>query len=188
MARLELASSKIPTELMDRLKRFTESTGVNQSAAIRKAIEQFLDIAESTGLTRLTNSEDNFQSTELGARVDAVDDRLTGIEKRLEALEEGRSSASPPEPIAAIVTTTEPKAKKSPPPPDSKPLADGGQWLTTTEAWKLAQKRGCDRNYSSFSKHAKAHPDKLDVWGLRFLGSNKPGDQRTASFQDLLWD
>ncbi len=185
MARLELASSKIPTELMDRLKRFTESTGVNQSAAIRKAIEQFLDIAESTGLTQLTSSEDNFQSTELGVRVDAVDDRLTGIEKRLEALE-GRSP-SPPEPIAAVVTT-EPKAKKSPPPPDSKPLADGGQWLTTTEAWQLAKKRGCNRDYASFSKHAKAHPDRLDIWGIRFLGSNKPGDQRTASFQDLLWD
>jgi hypothetical protein len=78
--------------------------------------------------------------------------------------------------------------KSPPPPPDGKPLADGREWLLTNEAWKLARKRGCPRDYASFSKHAKAHPDKLDVWGLRFLGSNKPGDHRTASFQDLLFD
>ena len=68
-----------------------------------------------------------------------------------------------------------------------KPLADGIQWLLTNEAWKLAQRRGCMRDYASFAKHAKAHPDRLDTWGLRFLGSNKPGDHRMASFQDLLW-
>ena len=72
MAHLQLASTKIPAELMDRLKRFTESTGVNQSAAIRQAIEQFLDSAESTGSTELTHSEDSFKPFELVARVGAV--------------------------------------------------------------------------------------------------------------------
>ena len=45
MAILQLASSKIPAELMGRLKKFTELSGDNQSAAIRQAIEQFLDSA-----------------------------------------------------------------------------------------------------------------------------------------------
>ncbi|MCX5965856.1 MAG: hypothetical protein NT070_22835 [Cyanobacteria bacterium] len=31
------------------------------------------------------------------------------------------------------------------------------------------------------------NPDRLGTWGIRHLGNNKPGDQRTASFQDLLW-
>jgi predicted DNA-binding protein len=72
MPNLQLASTKIPAELMDRLKRFTELSGVNQSAAIRQAIEQFLDSAESTGLAQLTQREGSFKPSELVARVDAI--------------------------------------------------------------------------------------------------------------------
>ena len=183
MAILQLVATKISPELMERLKRFTELSGGNQSAVIRQAIEQFLDNAESTGLTTLPSGEGSPKVSELVARADSVDARLTEIETRLEAVE-GRSPSSPPEPIAV---SPEPQAKETPPPPDGKPLADGNQWLLTNEAWKLAQKRGCRRGYASFAKHAKAHPYRLGVWGLRFLGSNKPGDHRMASFQDLLW-
>lgn len=100
MAHLILASTKIPAELSDRLKRFTESNGVNQSAAIRRAIEQFLDNAESTGLSQLTNTEGNFKPAELVERVDAVDSRLTDVEARLRALE---TREKPTPPIAAAV-------------------------------------------------------------------------------------
>ena len=182
MAILQLVATKISPELMERLKRFTELSGGNQSAIIRQAIEQFLDSAESTGLTQLTSSEGSFKPSELAARVDSVDARLLEVEARLLEVE-GRSVKT--ETIAAV--SLEPQAKETPPPPDGKPLADGNQWLLTNEAWKLAQKRGCRRGYASFAKHAKAHPDRLEVWGLRFLGSNKPGDHRMASFQDLLW-
>ena len=72
MAILQLASSKIPAELMGRLKKFTELSGDNQSAAIRQAIEQFLDSAESTGSTESTHSEGSFKPFELVARVDAI--------------------------------------------------------------------------------------------------------------------
>ena len=72
MPNLQLASTKIPAELMERLKWFTESTKVNQSAAIRQAIEQFLDSAESTGLAQLTRSESSFKPSKLVARVDAI--------------------------------------------------------------------------------------------------------------------
>ena len=184
MAHLQLASTKIPAELMERLKKFTESSGVNQSATIRRAIEQFLDSKGSTPSTELTHSEGRFKPFELVAQVDAVDTRLTELEARLLEVEGRLPSSSPP----LAVVSSEPQAKKSPPPPpDGKPLADGIQWLLTNEAWKLAQRRGCMRDYASFAKHAKAHPDRLDTWGLRFLGSNKPGDHRMASFQDLLW-
>ena len=187
MAILQLVATKISPELMERLKRFTELSGGNQSAVIRQAIEQFLDNAEATGLTLLPSCDGSFKPSELAARVDSVDARLTEIETRLLEVEGRSPSPPPPEPIAVV--SSEPQAKKSlpPPPPDGKPLADGIQWLLTNEAWKLAQKRGCRRGYASFAKHAKAHPDRLDIWGLRFLGSNKPGDHRMASFQDLLW-
>ena len=182
MSILKLASTKIPDELMARLKRFTESFGVNQSAAIRQAIEKFLDSAESTGFTQLTQRE--FKPSELAARVDSVDERLTQIETRLQAVE-GRSPSSSPEPIAVV--SSEPQAKKSPPPPDGKPLTDGLQWLLTGQAWKLAQSRGYSPGYASFYRHSKAHPDRLETLGLRFLGFSKPGDAKNASFEDLLW-
>jgi len=171
MAILQLASSKISAELLARLRGFTESTGINQSAAIRQAIEQFLGNVESTGFTSLTHRE--FKPSELAARVDAVDARLTEIDARLLELER---SPEPP-----------PSSPKPPPPSSPKPLADGGQWLLTSQAWGLAQSRGYLRRYAAFSQSANAHPESLGVWGLRFLGSSKPGDRRKASFEDLLW-
>ena len=67
MPNLQLASTKISAELLDRLKRFTELSGVNQSAVIRQAIEQFLGNVESTGFTSLTHRE--FKPSELAARM-----------------------------------------------------------------------------------------------------------------------
>ena len=183
MAILQLAATKISPELMERLKRFTELSGGNQSAVIRQAIEQFLDNAESTGLTTLPSGEGSLKVSELVARADAVDARLASVEARLLELE--RSPSSPPEPIAVV--SSNPQAKESPPPPDGKPLADAEQWLLTGQAWKLAQSRGYRRRYAAFCQSAKAHPDRLDTLGLRFLGSSKPGDAKNASFEDLLW-
>ena len=182
MAILQLASSKISPELMARLKQFTESSGENQSAVIRQAIEKFLDSADSTGQTQLTHSEGSFKPFELAARADSVDARLTEIETRLEAVEVSRSPSSSPEPLVS----PEPQAKNTPQPPDGKPLADGIQWLLTGQAWSLARSRGYLRRYAAFCQSAKKHPERLGVYGLQFLGSSKPGDAKNASFEDLL--
>ena len=185
MAILQLASSKISAELMARLRGFTESTGINQSAVIRQAIEQFLDNEESTGLAQLTRSEGSFKPSELVARLEAVDCRLLEVETRLQAVEGRSPSPPPPEPIAVV--TTEPQAKNTPPPPDGKPLADAEQWLLTGQAWSLARSRGYLRRSAAFCQSAKKHPERLGGYGLRFLGSSRPGDAKNASFEDLLW-
>lgn len=140
MPRLELASTKITSELSDRLKRFTESTGLTQSAVIRQAIEKFLDFAESTGLTELTNIEGSFEAIELLAEVDPVDDRLTDIEARLEVLE-SRSPPSPPEPIAAVRT--------SPPKPKREPSIG---IMGTTEAHQKLQAIGYSKSLQTFRR------------------------------------
>jgi Ribbon-helix-helix protein, copG family len=136
MPNLQLASTKIPPELMERLKRFTELSGVNQSAAIRQAIEQFLDNAESTGLTQLTRSEGNFKPSELMARVDSVDDRLTDIEGRLLAVE-GRSAKT--EPIAAVVTTENTQ----------------GDRIGPKRAFEILQSKGYRRSRATFERRLK---------------------------------
>lgn len=204
MQRLKLAASKIPIELMERLNRLTELTGLTQSAAIRQAIEQYLDNAELTGLAGLTAIEGNLTPSQLVTTDNSVNSRLTDIEARLAALESRSPKptaqpiepTSPPEPIAVVTKLPNPnptppntKFNTTLPPPNGKPNADGGQWLTTQEAFELARSRGCKHDKkTSFSKFAQRHPDRLDVWGIRYLGSNKPGDQRTASFQDLRFD
>lgn len=143
MALLQLASTKIPPELIERLKKFTESTRSTQSAVIRQAIEQFLDNAESTGLSESTYPEGSFKPVELVGRVDAVDNRLTQIEERLMALE-GRSPSSPPEPIAAFVTTA--------PPPKPKREPSIGS-LGTTEAWEKLKTIGYQKSLPTFRRN-----------------------------------
>jgi Ribbon-helix-helix protein, copG family len=143
MALLQLASTKIPPELVERLKKFTESTRSTQSAVIRRAIEQFLDNAESTGLSGLTNAEGSLKPSPLGSRVDAVDSRLTDIEERLMALE-GRSAERPSPPIAAAAVTT------SPPKPKREPSSG---MLGTTEAWEQLKAIGYSKSLPTFRRH-----------------------------------
>lgn len=72
--------------------------------------------------------------------------------------------------------------------PAAKPLADGGRWLITKEAWERACERGCNQSRLAFSKLATAHPERLIAWDLKFLGASPSGNSRLASFQDLLWE
>jgi hypothetical protein len=108
--------------------------------------------------------EDPTQSELLLAKIAAFDARLT--------LLEGKSAYRP----------DKRKIKA-----DSKPIADGGRWLITVDAWKLACKRGCTQTKPAFCKLAAAHPERLIAWDLKFLGANPTGNSRLASFQDLKW-
>ena len=175
MAILQLASSKISPELMARLKKFTDLSGGNQSAVIRQAIEQFLDNAESTGFTQLTHSEGGFKPSELVARLEAVDCRLTEIETRLEAVEV-RSQSSPPEPIA--VSSTE---------------SIQGDRIGPKRAFEILQGKGYRRSRATFERRLKESkgcgelpPDLLEL-GLNadfaLARSKNPKD----AFDRWLW-
>ena len=137
MAVLQLASSKISPELMARLKKFTELSEGNQSAVIRQAIEQFLDSAESTGLTTLPSGEGSLKVSELVARADAVDARLASVEARLLELE--RSPSSPPEPIV-VVSSTE---------------SIQGDRIGPKRAFEILQGKGYRRSRATFERRPK---------------------------------
>ena len=172
MAHLQLASSKISPELMDRLKRFTESTGSTQSATIRQAIEQFLDNAELTGFTELTTTEDDLKPSQLVVKVNAVDSRLTDIESRLEVLE--RRSNPPTSPDAPIATPkNKPKSKKAPAPAPAPIAIDSGDRLTVKDAFKELGNRGYTLGRESLRRALKPAiestgivPDELLAFGL----------------------
>ena len=135
MAILQLAATKIPAELMERLRRFTDLSGGNQSAVIRQAIEQFLDNAESTGLTTLPSGEGSLKVSELVARADSVDARLASVEARLLELE--RSPSSPPEPIVSSTESLQ------------------GDRIGPKRAFEILQGKGYRRSRATFERRLK---------------------------------
>ncbi len=159
MAILKLASTKITPELLERLNRYTESTGLTQSAAIRQAIELFLDSVESTKSTELTNGEGSFRPSQLVARVDAVDDRLTDFEARLTAIE-SRSVMTTVKPIAVT--------KKAPDAP-----APDGAMLTMSQLSKALTDLGHQHKLKNLSSRINASaknqqlPSDLVALGVR---------------------
>ena len=175
MSQLEFVGTKVPSEWIPKLKRLTEETGKTQSAIVRDAIAAALGVNPVNPVNPLREELDG-----LKARVQALEEltQLSMVNQKQE------TEVNRVKPIAAVA-----EPKPVPPPPNGKPLADGGQWLSTSEAYERARKRGCKHDKkTSFSKFAKAHPDRLDVLGLRYLGANKPGDQRTASYEDLRFE
>ena len=68
--------------------------------------------------------------------------------------------------------------------PSSKP--DGKRWLSSKDAWSLAQKRGCERNLPGFKRWSERNPDKcIQVFSLRRLLSIR-GTSAAPTFEDLL--
>jgi hypothetical protein len=67
--------------------------------------------------------------------------------------------------------------------PSSKP--DGKRWLSSKDAWSLAQKRGCDRNLEGFRRWAERNSNKcLELFFLRKLPSIR-GRNNAPAFEDL---
>jgi hypothetical protein len=167
MANLKLASTKIPIGLVDRLNRYTESTGVNQSAAIRRAIELFLDSVESTKSTELTDIEGSSRPSQLVARVNAVDDRLTAFEARLTAIESRSVSTAPSAPPKP---KNKPKSKPNTTP--SQIVAVDNDRLTVKEAFKELGNRGYSLGRESLRRALEPAidsgimPDELSALGL----------------------
>lgn len=69
MAHLKLASSKISIELMERLNRYVDSTRLTQSAAIRWAIEQFLDNVEQVPINTEQSLDNDDEELDLDGEV-----------------------------------------------------------------------------------------------------------------------
>lgn len=71
--------------------------------------------------------------------------------------------------------------------PPNKP--DGLRWLSSEQAWKVSQARGCDRNLEGFRKRASRHPEEaLDQYGLRRLPLLVRGRNDVPVFEDLRYN
>ena len=66
---------------------------------------------------------------------------------------------------------------------------DGLRWLSSEQAWEVAQKRGCERNLEGFRKWSKRHPEKCcEVFSLLRLPVLLKGRSTDPAFEDLLYE
>ena len=64
---------------------------------------------------------------------------------------------------------------------------DGLRWLSSEQAWMVAQKRGCERNLEGFRKWSKRHPEKCsESFSLLRLPVLLKGRSTDPAFEDLL--
>lgn len=69
---------------------------------------------------------------------------------------------------------------------DSAPMeADGDQWLTSREAYQVAQERGCLRSFEGFRKWSRRNPDNCaQELQLRRLANNSRRNN-APSYEDI---
>lgn len=80
-----------------------------------------------------------------------------------------------------IESVTESKTRPSRP--------DGLRWLSSEQAWKVAQARGCERNLEGFRKWSKRYPEKCrEVFSLFRLPVLLKGRSSDPAFEDLLYE
>jgi hypothetical protein len=66
---------------------------------------------------------------------------------------------------------------------------DGLRWLSSEQAWKVSQTRGCERNLEGFRKWSKRKPDSCsELYGLLKLPSPPKGNTTTPAFEDLQYE
>ena len=66
---------------------------------------------------------------------------------------------------------------------------DGLRWLSSKQAWKVAEKRGCERNLEGFRKWSKRHPEKCsESFSLRGLPVLLRGRSTDPAFEDLQYE
>ena len=109
---------------------------------------------------------------EISEKLSDIDSRLSAIDSRLIALE------AKPAPTAAA-----PPAAPPPPPPDH-PKANGGRWLTTKQAVRVAEPRGGPCNGNTLKRLARR--GEVEKLGLRYCPHGSK-DRTLATFEDLMF-
>jgi hypothetical protein len=121
-----------------------------------------------------------------------VEQRLAIVEQRLTALESNKTKQAPPPPANPYPTPPAAPAPRTAPeggsysavPPGGHPRADGGRWLTTGDAARVAAERGGPGNHGTLKRWGAREPEKLAAIGLRYCPHGTKNNA-LASFEDL---
>ena len=132
-------------------------------------------------------------SSELSAKLSDIDSRLSAIDSRLIALESKPTQPAPKprgglteeerDAIAAADRPTDRPTAAAQPAADH-PKANGGRWLTTTQAVRVAEPRGGPPNGNTLKRLARK--GKVEELGLRYCPHGSK-DKTLATFEDLMF-
>ena len=180
---------RIDADLLAQVDALAAEQGTSRTFVIVEALHRRLGLAKSSAVEQ---------------RLADVEQRLTIVEQSLGDVAEQRPTApnkpSPPSPSVptAAAPTPPPKhpsqnrregaskpAQVSGHPTESPQKADGGRWLTTSQAVEVSQARGGTGNSSTLKRRGRRC--ETEVIGLRWIDRPPSKDNSLASFEDLRW-
>ena len=94
------------------------------------------------------------------------------------------AAVEPAPPPPATDRPTAAAVEPPPPPPPDHPKANGGRWLTTTQAVRVAEPRGGPRNGNTLKRLARR--GEVEKLGLRYCPHGTK-DRTLATFEDLMF-
>ena len=189
MPRQELVSAKIPSEWLEVLTEKARSTGSTKSDVIKTAIAAYLGIEARGVRVDPVDPVDPVDRTDLERRVSTVENGLGTVLQELTRLtaliEQAPKPVDPVDPVDRPKPEATPRQKPLPTTEGQNKRADGKRWLTTKQAWEVAQSRESDRSFNAFRSWSKREPEEcLRLFGLRYLAHGKKSNV-LASFEDV---
>ena len=180
-----------------RLSPGIKSQAVAAAAAEEISLSQFVERALVAWLSGECTGADTTRDTGADTGDGTALALIPELVSRVEAIERRLATPSPSIPTAAAPTPP-PKhpsqnrregaskpAQVSGHPTESPQKADGGRWLTTSQAVEVSQARGGTGNSSTLKRRGRRC--ETEVIGLRWIARPPSKDNSLASFEDLLW-
>lgn len=163
----EFVGLRLPSELVATVDRMATEQGLTRTAVITAAIRKGLGLPSGVPLEQ---------------RLTSVEQRLTNVE---ETVKQGKTSVKQnvkqrKTPVKQNVEQR--KTAFNAAPDDSHPVADGGRWLTTSQAAARSAGRGGPAVISTLKR--KGGNGELEPFGLRYCPHGSRSN-KLATFEDV---
>ena len=164
---------RVPDDLKALLDARADSKKQTTNALANEILRQYLQGSDS----------------DLQATVKDLVERMAALESKMQSALIAKQTPppakpNPPPPASPAPRTAPPVASYSAAPPGGHPRADGGRWLTTGDAARVAAERGGPGNHGTLKRWGAREPEKLEAIGLRYCPHGTKNNA-LASFEDL---
>ena len=162
----------------------------NDSQALIQLLTEYLGVSPQEGYSvsymegLVTVQQLEALKAELKASISELSSGLLSVNSRVEALQPGDSqvfdeiTSSTPGQLNLLAATDAASAPEK---------ADGERWLTTSQAYERAQKRGFNKSKNSFKGWSQRTPDEcFEMYDLRRL-DHKSNSQTAPGYEDVRW-
>ena len=163
-------------------KNAAEAEGISLSQFVERALIAWL-AGQCTGTdTAMDTAMDTVMDTGVGTGAGL----MPGLVSRIEAIEAALAALppAPKHPAQNRQQGASKAAQASQHPTESHPRADGGRWLSTTQAVKLSSSRGGPGSVASLRRWGE--DGRIEAIGMRYCPHGSKNNS-LASFEDLRW-